>query len=79
VSAAAGPLRGVPGRHLVRVSEKEEQEQGRPASAWTVSRWDVLDGGMREIEQIQQISDVMDPMRDGVSVPADGESPDGER
>ncbi len=69
---------------LVRVSEAEEKEQGRPVSAWTVSRWDVLEGGMKEIEQIQQISDVMDPMRDGVSVPADGdggesEARDGER
>jgi hypothetical protein len=55
---------------LVRVSEKEEQEQGRPPSAWTISRWDVLEGGVEEIEEIQQISGVLDPMRDGVSVPS---------
>jgi hypothetical protein len=57
---------------LVRMSEEDERQQGRPASAWTVEQWSVLDREVPEIESIQQISDVMDPMRAGV-LPDDGE------
>jgi hypothetical protein len=51
---------------LVRMSEDEERQQGKPASVWTVETWSVLDGEVAKIGDIQQISDVMDPMRDGV-------------
>lgn len=58
---------------LVRMSEEEERQQGKPASAWTVEQWSVLDREMGKIESIQQISDVMDPMRAGVLPDDDGE------
>ncbi len=56
---------------VARISEAEERDQGVPVSEWTVRRWDVLDSGYGEIEDIQHISDVLDPMRAG-TVPLDG-------
>jgi hypothetical protein len=53
-------------QELVRMSEEEERQQGKPASVWTVESWSVLDGEIGKIGGIQQISDVMDPMREGV-------------
>jgi hypothetical protein len=53
-------------KDLVRISEEEERQQGRPPSVWTVECWSVLDTEVGQINSIQQISDVMDPMRDGV-------------
>jgi hypothetical protein len=57
---------------LVRMSEDEERRQGKPPSAWTVEQWTVLGREVPKIESIQQISDVMDPMRAGV-LPQDGD------
>jgi len=59
---------------LVEVSERDEREQGRPASTWTVSAWSVLDGDVGKIDDIQHISDVMDPMRMG-AIPEEEEEP----
>ncbi|HEX2092557.1 MAG TPA: hypothetical protein VHG28_09160 [Longimicrobiaceae bacterium] len=58
---------------LVRISEKDEAEQGRPLSAWTIRSWGVLDGEVGKIDDIQHISDVLDPMREGV-LPVEEES-----
>lgn len=55
---------------VAEMSEKDEREQGIPASEWSVRSWDVLDGSYGEMESILQISDVLDPMRAG-SVPVD--------
>ena len=57
---------------LARMSEEDERQQGKPASVWTVETWSVLDGGIDAIGDIQQISDVMGPMRTGVLPDADG-------
>ncbi|HET6764706.1 MAG TPA: hypothetical protein VFH27_13570 [Longimicrobiaceae bacterium] len=61
---------------LVRMSEEDERQQGKPASVWTVETWSVLDGEVAKIGDIQQISDAMDPMRDGV-LPEAASDPDG--
>ncbi|HEX7239823.1 MAG TPA: hypothetical protein VF263_06130 [Longimicrobiaceae bacterium] len=55
---------------LVRISAGDEEEQGRPRSAWTVSAWGVLDGDVAGIADAQQLSDVLDPMRAG-AIPLD--------
>ena len=61
---------------LVEVSERDEREQGRPLSTWSISAWSVLDGDVAKIGDIQHISDVMDPMRAGVLPEEEGEPRD---
>ncbi|MDB4948360.1 MAG: hypothetical protein JWM27_1009 [Gemmatimonadetes bacterium] len=51
---------------LVRGSEEDDRQQGKPASTWSVEQWSVLDGELKAIGDIRQISDVMDNMREGV-------------
>ncbi|MBV9772610.1 MAG: hypothetical protein JO040_01585 [Gemmatimonadetes bacterium] len=63
---------------VAEMSEKDEREQGIEPSAWTVRSWDVLDGDTRQMADVLQISDVLDPMRAGsVPLDADGEAEDG--
>lgn len=51
---------------MARISEEDERGQGRTPSRWTIRAWGVLEGGVGEIEDVQHISDVLDPMRAGV-------------
>lgn len=50
---------------VARMSEEDERRMGQEVSAWTVGEWGVLEGDVDELEEIQQISDVLDPMRAG--------------
>lgn len=47
----------------------EQAAAGDEGCEWSVSAWSVLDGELGEIENIEQISHVLDPMRDGVARP----------
>lgn len=58
---------------VARMSEDDDREQGRPASAWSISAWGVLDGEVAEMRGLQQISDALDPMRAGVLPPEEAE------
>ena len=61
---------------VVRLSEADDRGQGRPESAWSIGAWGVLDGDVGEIANVQQISDVLDPMRTGTLPPEEtGDAP----
>lgn len=72
--SAVCATRGV-AEEVVRLSEEDEREQGRPASAWTIGAWGVLAGDVGPIGDIQHLSDVLDPMRAG-SIPPEEETGD---
>jgi hypothetical protein len=55
---------------VARMSEDDDREQERPPSAWTISAWGVLEGGVAEMRDVQQISDSMDNLRAG-AIPRD--------
>lgn len=60
---------------VAEMGERDEREQGTEPSAWTISSWDVLEGDPRELEDIRQISDVLDPMRAGAVPPEEDSAP----
>lgn len=55
---------------VARMSGEDEREQGRPASAWTVGAWGVLEE-VGEMRDAQRISDALDPLRAGAVPPAE--------
>lgn len=50
---------------VARMSEDDDREQERPPSAWTISAWGVLEGGVEEMRGAQRISDALDNLRAG--------------
>jgi hypothetical protein len=59
-----------------RVADLGRQEhagESGGASEWSVSAWTVLDSELSEMEEIGHISHVLDPMREGLALPPDGQ------
>jgi hypothetical protein len=58
---------------LVALSQREEESSGARRSEWSVTAWTVLRDEVAQIEDIDHISHVLDPMRDGLADPPDRE------
>lgn len=57
-------------QQVVQLSEEQERMQGVAVpSEWTLGEWSVLQGEVGEIQDIQQMSHILDPQREGVLEP----------
>ena len=61
---------------LVALSRREQTQMGEAPGEWTAERWSVLREGMSGIEAADQISHVLDPMREATAIPPDRSAPE---
>jgi hypothetical protein len=58
---------------LCEMSRREKEADGEPAGDWSVTPWTVLDRNVKRIDQADQISHVLDPMRGALAYPSAAE------
>lgn len=64
---------------VVRLGEEDERVRRLPPSTWSCNEWSVLDGDLAEVEEIQRMSEALDPLRAGTLPTDDGERAAGDR